>query len=62
MRHNFSRSEANHYAYYKKFDDGIFIMYFLYVDDMLVASNNMKKIIDLKSCLAMKFEMKNLRA
>ena len=53
-------SEFGHCAYYKKFDNGNFIILMFYVDDMLVVGPNMKKIIDLKAQLARTFEMKDL--
>ena len=58
----FSRSEADHCAYYKRFEDANFIMFLLYVDDMLVASPNMKKIFDLRDQLARNFKLKDLGA
>ena len=57
---SFSRSEANHCAYYKRYDDGSFIILLLYVDDVLVVGPKMKKIIYLKAQLTRTFEMKDL--
>lgn len=56
----FSRCEANHCAYFQRYDDGSFIILLLYVDDMLVAGPNIYKIIYLKTQLAREFEMKDL--
>ena len=57
----FNGSEVDHCAYYKRNDDGSFVILMLCVDDMLVAIPNMKKIIDLKAQLSMTFEMKDLQ-
>ena len=51
----FSRSEADHCAYFKRFDDLSFIVLLLYVDGMLVSNPIMKKTIDLKGELDRKF-------
>ena len=56
----FSRSEANNCAYYTMFDEGNFIIFILYIDDILVVRANMDTIIYLKGHLARKFKINNL--
>ncbi|KAG9450355.1 hypothetical protein H6P81_010320 [Aristolochia fimbriata] len=56
----FARSNADHCVYLQRFNDGDYIILTLYVDDMLVAGTNMKKIDDLKKKLANQFSMKDL--
>ncbi|KAG9446485.1 hypothetical protein H6P81_012613 [Aristolochia fimbriata] len=56
----FARSNADHCVYLQRFNDGDYIILILYVDDMLVAGTNMKKIDDLKKRLANQFSMKDL--
>ncbi|KAG9446257.1 hypothetical protein H6P81_012385 [Aristolochia fimbriata] len=56
----FARSNADHCVYLQRFNDGDYIILTLYVDDMLVAGTNMKKIDDLKKRLANQFLMKDL--
>ena len=59
---NFTRSEYDHCVYFKKLDNGMFIILVLYVDDMLVASKSMVDISRLKAQLAGTFDMKDLGA
>ena len=47
------------YSYFKKFD-GYYIIFLLYVDDMLVTGSSMKEINKLKWQLAKEFELKDL--
>ncbi|KAG9444920.1 hypothetical protein H6P81_016260 [Aristolochia fimbriata] len=56
----FARSNADHCVYLQRFNNGDYIILTLYVDDMLVAGTNMKKIDDLKKRLANQFSMKDL--
>ena len=51
--------KSDHYVYYKAEGDRILIIA-LYVDDMLFIGNSKEMILDLKSQLSLKFEMKNL--
>ncbi|KAE8734317.1 putative wall-associated receptor kinase-like 11 [Hibiscus syriacus] len=55
----FTRCQAYHCCYIKKFDNN-FIILLLYVDDMLVAGSNMQEIINLKQKLSKQFAMKDL--
>jgi hypothetical protein len=59
---NFTRSEYDHCVYFKKLENGMFIILVLCVDDMLVASKSMVKINKLKAQLARAFDMKDLGA
>jgi hypothetical protein len=59
---NYTRSEYDHCVYFKKFDNGIFIILVLYVDDMLLASKSMTEINRLKAQMARTFDMKDLGA
>ncbi|KAE8705387.1 hypothetical protein F3Y22_tig00110429pilonHSYRG00978 [Hibiscus syriacus] len=57
----FTRCQADHYCYIKRFDIS-FIILLLYVDDMLVAGSYMQEIINLKQKLSKQFAMKDLGA
>ncbi|KAE8695859.1 U-box domain-containing protein 31 [Hibiscus syriacus] len=57
----FTRCQADHCCYIKRFDNS-FIILLLYVDDMLVAGSNMQEIIHLKQKLSKQFAMKDLGA
>jgi len=58
----FKRSDYDSCAYTKKLSDDSTMYLLLYVDDMLVAANNMQAIDALKKELSIKFEMKDLGA
>ncbi|KAM2628105.1 hypothetical protein TB2_001483 [Malus domestica] len=57
---NYSRSQYDHYVYFKKLQDGSFIYLLIYVDDMLIASKNVEEIEKLKKQMKNEFEMKDL--
>ncbi|KAL5827802.1 hypothetical protein ACOSQ3_019653 [Xanthoceras sorbifolium] len=57
----FTRCQADHCCYIKRFDNS-FIILLLYVDDMLVAGSDMQEIMNLKRELSKQFAMKNLGA
>jgi hypothetical protein len=57
---NFTTSEYDHCVYLKMLENDIFIIFVLYVDDMLVARKFMVKINRLKAQLAREFDMKDL--
>ncbi|KAE8664189.1 Detected protein of unknown function [Hibiscus syriacus] len=57
----FTRCQANHCCYIKKFDNN-FIILLLHVDDMLVAGSDMQEIINLKQKLSKQFAIKDLGA
>ena len=58
MSLGYNRLSSDPCAYYKRFGD--FIIFPLYVDDMLVVGPNKDRITDLKAQLAREFEMKDL--
>jgi hypothetical protein len=58
----YSRCHSDHCVYFKKLENGSFIILLLYVDDMLVAGTNMQDINVLKKKLANSFAMKDLGA
>ncbi|KAL5798714.1 hypothetical protein ACOSQ2_003534 [Xanthoceras sorbifolium] len=58
---SFTRCQADHCCYIKKFDNS-FIILLLYVDDILVAGSDMQEIINLKRELSKQFAMKDLGA
>jgi hypothetical protein len=58
----YSRCHSDHCVYFKKLENGSFIILLLYVDDMLVAGTNMQDINVLKKKLSNSFAMKDLGA
>jgi hypothetical protein len=56
----YSRCHFDHCVYFKKLENGRFIIFLLYVDDMLVARSNMQDINVLKKKLSNSFAMKDL--
>jgi hypothetical protein len=46
---NFTRSKYDHCVYFKKLENGMFIILVLYVDDMFVASKSIVEINRLKA-------------
>ncbi|RVW58633.1 Retrovirus-related Pol polyprotein from transposon TNT 1-94 [Vitis vinifera] len=60
-RIGFKRCEADHYCYFKSFDNS-YIILLLYVDDMLIAGSDIEKINNLKKQLSKQFAMKDLGA
>jgi hypothetical protein len=58
----YSRCHSDHCVYFKRLENGSFIIFLLYVDDMLVAGSNMQDINVLKKKLANSFAMKDLGA
>jgi hypothetical protein len=59
---DFHRSNYDSCVYFKKLDGGDFVYLLLYVDDMLIASSNLKEVRRLKEQLSSAFEMKDLGA
>ena len=55
----YTRSEKDHYCYFKYFDNS-YIILLLYVDDMLITRLSIEVIINLKRELSKQFEMKDL--
>ena len=62
MSQNYIRSEYDHFVYFKKLSNGMFIILVLYVDDMLLASKSIDEINRLKTQMARTFDMKDLGA
>jgi hypothetical protein len=58
----YSRCHSNHYVYFKRLENGSYIILLLYVDDMLVAGFNMQDTNFLKNKLANSFAIKDLGA
>ena len=57
----FARRKADHFVYFKLIGDCV-IYLVLYVDDMLLIRNVKEIILDLKTQLSSKFDMKDLGA
>jgi hypothetical protein len=55
-------SEYDHCVYFKKLNNGIFIILVLYVDDMLLERKRITEINRLKAHMARTFDMKDLGA
>jgi hypothetical protein len=62
VSHNYTRSEYDHCVYFKKLNNGIFIILVLYVDDMLLARKIITEINRLKDQMDRMFDMKDLGA
>jgi len=58
-KHDYSRCHFDHCVYFKKLDNGRYIILMLYVDGMLVAGSNMQEINLLKSKIANSFAMED---
>ena len=58
--HGYTKINADHCVYAKKFPDGKFLILLLYVDDMLIVGQNASMIGDLKKDLFKAFDMKDL--
>lgn len=56
----FMRCQSGHCMYFRKIENGNYLILILYVDDLLVASSNMLDINELKRKLANSFAMKDL--
>ncbi|TXG73077.1 hypothetical protein EZV62_001656 [Acer yangbiense] len=64
-KYGFDQDEVNYAlndccVYYHVFEDGMIILLLLYVDDMLIACQDMSKIQKLKMQLSKEFDMKDL--
>ena len=57
IEQGYSRCHSDHCVYFKRLDDGSYIILLLYVGDMLVAGSNMQEINMLKRKLANSFEI-----
>jgi hypothetical protein len=61
-KQGYSRCYSDHYVYFKRMENGRYVIFILYIDDMLVARSNMQDINVLKKELANSFLMKDLDA
>jgi hypothetical protein len=59
-KQGYNRCHSNHCVYFKKLENGSYIILLLYVDDMLVAGSNMQDINVLNKKLANSFAMEDL--
>ena len=62
VSHEYRRTSADPCVYFRKFDDGNFIILLLYVDDMLIVGQDAMMIAKLKDELSKSFDMKDLGA
>ena len=60
VEHEFKKTQAYHCVFAKRYDKGDFLIFLLYVDDMLIVGKGTKKIGSLKKALGKSFAMKNL--
>ena len=60
IEQGYDRCPSDHCVYFKRLDNKRYIIFLLYVDDMLVARPNMQDINVLKRKLAKSFAMKDL--
>jgi hypothetical protein len=58
--HGYARTTSDHCVFVKKFYDGEFIIFLLYVNDMLIICRDTSKIDKLKKELRKSFNMKDL--
>ena len=58
----YTRCHSDHCVYLKKKNDGSYIIFLLYVDDMLVIESNMQEINVPKGKCENSFAMKDLEA
>ena len=57
--HGFKQSKADYFLFTKKFNDS-FIALLVYVDDILIARNNVQAVEELKTSLNQHFKLKDL--
>lgn len=55
----YNQMSSDHCTYYKRFEENVFIIFLLYVDDMLVVGPNKDHVQELKAQLAREFDMKD---
>ena len=60
MGHGYTRTNADHCVYVRKFPNGKFVILLLYVDDMLTVEKDVEVIGNLKNDLFKSFDMKDL--
>jgi hypothetical protein len=62
IEQGYNRCHSDHCVYFKRIENRSYIIFLLYVDDMLVAGSNMQDINVLKNKLFNPFVMKDLGA
>jgi hypothetical protein len=62
IKQGYSRCHSDHCVYFKRLENGSYIILLLYVDDKLVAGSNMQDINVLKKKIDNSFAMKHLGA
>jgi ATP-binding cassette subfamily B (MDR/TAP) protein 1 len=60
LEHGFHKTQADHCVFVKRYNEGDFLILLLYVDDMLVVGQDVKKIASLEKALSKSFAMKDL--
>ena len=60
MSNHFEMMDEDHYVYVKRSNDKFMILT-LYVDDILLAGNNMEYLLTIKEWLSFNFQMKDMR-
>ena len=58
--HGYHKTQADHWVFVKKFNEGDFLIPLLYVDDMLIVRRDPKTIRSLKMPLSKSFAMKDV--
>src|SRR3954464_4524879 len=61
-RISFIISQLDHYVYFRFQPDNSFVILLLYVNDILIASNNVEDVMRVKAELNKEFDMKDLGA
>jgi hypothetical protein len=62
MERGYSRCHSDQCVYFKRLENGSYIIFLMYVDDILVVGSNMQDINVLKGKLSISFSMKDLGA
>mgnify|MGYP000046434112 FL=1 len=61
LKHGFHKTHVDHCVFVKRYNEGDFLILLLYLDDMLVVGQNIKKSASLKKALIKSFrERKNI--
>jgi len=62
IEYGYSRSKYDSCVYHRKLNNGFFVYLLLYVDDMLIATNDMFKVDKLKAQLSRIYRQGNKNA
>ena len=60
LEHGLHKTQVDHYVFVKRYNEGDFLILLLYVDDKLVITQYIKRIVSLKKALGKSFSMKDL--